>query len=286
MELNKFDQLLLSDYPYIAVFYIPLKPLLVNLIVMTTLWLICEYIFRKTTIKQNKEIKLPAFVVFNVILASQLLPLIVNIIYTSIAIKIFDGFNIINIIKFGGHKINFFIMFFLASISIFIVSLYVIFKPTFRRYMGLGFSLHIGFKKTLFYTFAGLLIVFLTGFSYSFFFGGDKLIFEMHREMIKSAGTSIIAMVIISGLIFAPIGEEILFRGVIYTAIKERLGFVTALILQSALFSVMHGSNIAIPFLLGIVFALLYEKTKSLYPSISVHFFYNLAFYISIYQKT
>ena len=104
--------------------------------------------------------------------------------------------------------------------------------------------------------------------------------------MIKSAGTSIIAMVIISGLIFAPIGEEILFRGVIYTAIKERLGFVTALILQSALFSVMHGSNIAIPFLLGIVFALLYEKTKSLYPSISVHFFYNLAFYISIYQKT
>ncbi|MBI5027195.1 MAG: CPBP family intramembrane metalloprotease [Nitrospirae bacterium] len=283
MEATSFDKFLLAEYPYIGIFYIPLKFLFFNLTVMVALWFIWELIYRKMTIKYNKEIKLSSLMVFNIILASQFLPIIINIIYISIAVNIFNGLDIFKIVRFSADKKNFFNIATLGDVSVFVVTLYVVFKQELRKYMGLGVLLPIGFKKTLFYTFAGLMIFFLTDLIYSSFFGGDEFIVEMHHEMAKSASTVFIATVISGGLVIAPIGEEILFRGVIYTAIKERLGFITALFLQSALFSMIHGDNLMIAFILAIVSTIIYEKTKNLYPSIGLHFFHNLIFYVSVF---
>lgn len=70
-----------------------------------------------------------------------------------------------------------------------------------------------------------------------------------------------------------PIGEEIYFRGVVYGGLRNRYGVRWALAGSTLFFGVVHQQVIHfLPIaVLGIVFALLYQRTQSLIPSITVH---------------
>jgi membrane protease YdiL (CAAX protease family) len=71
----------------------------------------------------------------------------------------------------------------------------------------------------------------------------------------------------------APFGEELLFRGVLYTMFRERWAIWISVISTSLLFGIIHG-NVAVGltgFLLGIIAALVYEYSKSLWTAILVH---------------
>ncbi|MGW8143708.1 MAG: CPBP family intramembrane glutamic endopeptidase, partial [Anaerolineales bacterium] len=71
----------------------------------------------------------------------------------------------------------------------------------------------------------------------------------------------------------APFGEELLFRGVLYTMFRERWAIWISVISTSFLFGLIHGS-VAVGltgFLLGIIAALVYEYSKSLWTAILVH---------------
>ena len=71
----------------------------------------------------------------------------------------------------------------------------------------------------------------------------------------------------------APFGEELLFRGVLYTMFRERWAIWISVIVSSFLFGLIHG-NVAVGltgFLLGIIAALVYEYSKSLWTAIVVH---------------
>jgi membrane protease YdiL (CAAX protease family) len=70
-----------------------------------------------------------------------------------------------------------------------------------------------------------------------------------------------------------PIGEEIYFRGVVYGGLRHRYGIGWALAGSTLFFGVVHQQIIHfLPIaVLGIVFALLYERTQSLIPPITVH---------------
>ncbi len=79
-------------------------------------------------------------------------------------------------------------------------------------------------------------------------------------------------MLILAGFI-APLGEELLFRGVIYTTLRERWGIWISVLLSSLLFAFIHG-NIAVGitgFLLGIVAAVVFEFSGSLWTAVLVH---------------
>lgn len=84
---------------------------------------------------------------------------------------------------------------------------------------------------------------------------------------------------IIGAVIGAPIAEELVFRGLVYTAIRERWGYVWALVLSSLVFAAMHFEPtglyalIVLPsaFLLG----WLREKTGGIYAPILVHAVFN-----------
>jgi CAAX protease family protein len=76
----------------------------------------------------------------------------------------------------------------------------------------------------------------------------------------------------------APFCEEFFFRGFFYGALRTRFPVVVAAIVDGALFGLIHfeggtdGLLIVPPLaVLGVVFCLVYEKTRSLYPVIALH---------------
>lgn len=91
----------------------------------------------------------------------------------------------------------------------------------------------------------------------------------------QSAATSGIAGfvgAIILGAVVTPIGEEFLFRGVLFTLLT-RYGVWLAAILSSILFALSHGINLATPVavIVGLAAAWLMHKTQSVWPGVVVH---------------
>jgi membrane protease YdiL (CAAX protease family) len=75
----------------------------------------------------------------------------------------------------------------------------------------------------------------------------------------------------------APLVEEIVYRGFIYPAVKKQFGFAAAVIVVSLGFALMHfnAAVFAPLFLLGVVLALAFEATGSLWASILTHMLFN-----------
>jgi membrane protease YdiL (CAAX protease family) len=92
----------------------------------------------------------------------------------------------------------------------------------------------------------------------------------------------------IGGALVAPFVQEILFRGFIFGGLRGHYGFWKAAIISAVVFGAVHlqlTSFLPIT-LLGLIFAFLYERSRSIWPSILMHFLTNacsltLAFYLS-----
>jgi membrane protease YdiL (CAAX protease family) len=87
-------------------------------------------------------------------------------------------------------------------------------------------------------------------------------------------------VVIISGIaivFMAPVAEEIFFRGFIFGGLRHYVALPIAGLLSGGLFSLAHGDpGLVIPFTcVGLVLAVIYEYTRSLYAAIGVHFVFN-----------
>lgn len=86
--------------------------------------------------------------------------------------------------------------------------------------------------------------------------------------------------VTVLGVVVAPLGEELFFRGFFYNALRQRLPFLLALVLQAVVFGLVHPFGVpyagAIAFA-AMGFALLYEWRKTLLAPILLHAFMNSA---------
>jgi membrane protease YdiL (CAAX protease family) len=84
-------------------------------------------------------------------------------------------------------------------------------------------------------------------------------------------------MIGVSVVFGAPFAEEVFFRGFLFGGLRRRLPFVAAALLSGALFSLAHADpGLILPFtIVGFILAFAYERTGSLYTSISVHFIFN-----------
>jgi membrane protease YdiL (CAAX protease family) len=73
--------------------------------------------------------------------------------------------------------------------------------------------------------------------------------------------------------VVAPLAEELFFRGFVFAGLRARFGWVKAALISAAAFCLLHLQPIqALPiFVLGLFFALLYEKSRSLWPAIAMH---------------
>jgi membrane protease YdiL (CAAX protease family) len=87
------------------------------------------------------------------------------------------------------------------------------------------------------------------------------------------------------GLLLAGPLEEIPFRGFYLKEFSAKIGFVYANLLSSLMFAALHFQSIQpeefvkfiVLFILSLWLGYLYHKTKSLWPPIIVHSFYNLS---------
>ncbi len=87
-------------------------------------------------------------------------------------------------------------------------------------------------------------------------------------------------------VVVVPIGEEIFFRGFVYGGLRNRWGVLVATLASAAFFSALHLQVVhALPiFILGLVLALVYERTHSLVPAMVVHALNNISAVVSVWR--
>ncbi|MBS3780210.1 MAG: CPBP family intramembrane metalloprotease [Desulfovermiculus sp.] len=138
------------------------------------------------------------------------------------------------------------------------------------RYLGLGVGLFIPAMWL-----NALYEAFLSRF-------GLKMQPELERILTE---TSSPGLFILAAVIIAPLVEEIFFRGFLFAGLKKRYTWVSAMLISSGLFALLHLSPLAAPliFLLGLVFAYLYQQSGSIWPAVITHSLVNSLAVIWIY---
>ncbi|MGE5248829.1 MAG: lysostaphin resistance A-like protein [Bacteroidota bacterium] len=99
---------------------------------------------------------------------------------------------------------------------------------------------------------------------------GDSL-----TQLYEMLGTP--ALFIISAVLVAPVTEEIFFRGFLFPGLRQRYGWIKAMLISSAIFAGFHLQPAALipTFILGCVLAVIYQQSRSIWPGIIVHFLVN-----------
>ena len=170
----------------------------------------------------------------------------------------------------------------ISSILVEITFIWYITKE-FRR-TNLSYKAILGsFKKIDFKLPIGLAIVqllFARGFNSITLYGLSFIFPRYVEEQInKVYATSFIGWVCfaIGALLFAPVMEEIIFRGIIFQKLTIARSFRKALLISASFFAIIHFRYDLIPlFITGVILVILYFKTKQLTTSIIYHFVYNL----------
>lgn len=143
----------------------------------------------------------------------------------------------------------------------------------------------IGFTDFSFSALIWGVFAFLLFFSFSTFYGyilgffGYDLnkAYELSRFFQKISGWWIIPTFLVVGFL-GPLTEESFFRGYLYLDLKEKKGFLVALLFSSFVFSLLHMSlPFIIPFwFFGVLSALMLEKRNSLDASLIFHILNNV----------
>ena len=109
---------------------------------------------------------------------------------------------------------------------------------------------------------------------------------DFYNEIVPLFGT---IMMVVNLLIIAPISEEIALRGMVYTRVEKTTNALTAIIVSSILFGLMHLATGEIVLAIGatfmaLVFGYIFHKFKSLWVCIIAHAVANLPDFI-LYNK-
>lgn len=76
--------------------------------------------------------------------------------------------------------------------------------------------------------------------------------------------------------LLAPIGEELVFRRLLYVSLRKRFSAGISLLVSSVVFGVFHGGNWFVAFGKGLVFGYEYEKTGNILAVVFLHMLVNL----------
>jgi membrane protease YdiL (CAAX protease family) len=94
------------------------------------------------------------------------------------------------------------------------------------------------------------------------------------------------AAFVFTGAVIAPIGEEMVFRGLIFRALRTRNSIRVAIFGSSLVFALVHISplTICVIFLIGLMLAYAYEATGSLWVPILMHGVNNALMFALLWQ--
>ena len=108
---------------------------------------------------------------------------------------------------------------------------------------------------------------------------------EEYLEASSALAGHSLPLEILAVVVFAPLVEEILFRGMVFRYLRRALPAGAALIFQGLLFGGMHGTMIWIVYasVLGCVFGYVRSRTGSLHATILMHVGFNGGSYLFSY---
>jgi len=153
-----------------------------------------------------------------------------------------------------------------------------------------------------------LTIVILNAMEYTYFFILSQLdlasnsmynlnlaLEDLASLAAKKFGITVDATILIYAiyvLIWAPIGEELLYRGYMYGHLREKYGVITANLISSFFFGIRHATHFLFllpnypyvaamywvihAFIFGVLIAYAYEKSETLYVPMIIHFIFNI----------
>ncbi|MEU0030704.1 CPBP family intramembrane glutamic endopeptidase [Streptomyces sp. NPDC006335] len=100
--------------------------------------------------------------------------------------------------------------------------------------------------------------------------------FDASNQTRHAAGA---AATLLLTLVAAPAGEEFLFRGLIYPLLRKRVGILASTLVTAVVFGLVHGNamQFASTLPLAVLLALVYERTRVLWPCVLLHLGFNLA---------
>lgn len=106
---------------------------------------------------------------------------------------------------------------------------------------------------------------------------GDTTNAQSEYAQAANGGALFLVLTTVFLGVLTPLGEELLFRGVVTTGLL-RYGSIVGVVGSAAIFALYHGINPVLPaaFVIGLATAELYRRTGSLWPSIIVHVVVNL----------
>ena len=95
-------------------------------------------------------------------------------------------------------------------------------------------------------------------------------------QAAAKAGTWSLVALLVAGALVTPFGEEIVFRGIVATALN-RYGMWAGVVGSAAIFGIVHGPSVILldAFMVGILAGALFRKTYSIWPTIVLHVVYN-----------
>lgn len=94
---------------------------------------------------------------------------------------------------------------------------------------------------------------------------------EIPGELVLPGAGAVLTFAALA--VWTPLTEEIFFRGFLFAGLANRLGTVRGVVLSAAVFSLFHvWPGVLLPiFVTGILLALLYQRTRSIWPCIAAH---------------
>lgn len=111
------------------------------------------------------------------------------------------------------------------------------------------------------------------------FLGAGRSRPGMPAELLDPRNLRQFAAFLFAAVVAAPVWEEIFFRGLTYQVFRRSLGAAAGAVLSGALFALAHAEPLVLRapiFLLGVILAVYYEKTGTLYVPIAAHAAANL----------
>ena len=95
----------------------------------------------------------------------------------------------------------------------------------------------------------------------------------------------VMAVSLVEYVLFAPVFEELAFRGLLFGVLRRRFQWGPAAVLSAAIFAVAHGYGLIgfiSVFWSGVIWAWVYERTGSLLPGMIGHAINNLLVCLSV----
>ncbi len=116
--------------------------------------------------------------------------------------------------------------------------------------------------------------MFATHFAIVAVFGEESVSPNGWEPIARSANQGERIGLALLGILLAPLGEEIFFRGMLYNKLRQSLPIAVAAVLQGATFGLLHPFGLSQSFMIagiGLALALVYEWRKTLVAPILLH---------------